>query len=359
MEDKSERILLQLHELLGDISDIQAQLSSLHERAGELLLQFSDNATYDLRAHEAEARPESLERNVLRSMAEIRTSESKLIEAEDHFKNVLAMDAGNADAVKNLVALLRLSGRKEEALAACLNALTSAAAKDVRLQTSPVAKSVTRCVEGVKEGAGRAANPPKEREPFIVADDNGRIPSGSFKNKIFMLGDSRTGTMSFNHFMLALGLKAIHYYVVESNQIKVLHRHEDNWKNRRWEKVKEFIDVSGYEAFSDYPTRLFYKELSAAYPDAYFILSTRSSVEKWQRSLVTYLESRNIVFDLEECTKTYIEDNQRIREHFAKSGNRFIEICIEDDQKELSERLKNFLGIKSDILMGWSHRLAS
>lgn len=181
-----------------------------------------------------------------------------------------------------------------------------------------------------------------------------KVAAQGFKkgDKIFILGDSRTGTISLHHFLRALGLNAIHYYIPETRQKDPDSQyHEENWKN-----VMEFINTSGYDAFSDYPTRMFYWELSETYPDAYFILSTRSSVEKWRKSMVSYFGKRNVKFDLDDCTRAYIEMNQQIRDHFARTGQRFIEICIEDDSVQLSNRIKDFLGIKADAIIGWENK---
>ena len=98
--------------------------------------------------------------------------------------------------------------------------------------------------------------------------------------RIFVFGDSRTGTMSLHKYFLALGIKSIHYFEkiidVKDNRLSYF---------EKWKKVKEFISSSGFMAFSDYPTRIFYKEIYESFPSSYFILTHRKSVETWKNSI--------------------------------------------------------------------------
>ena len=102
--------------------------------------------------------------------------------------------------------------------------------------------------------------------------------------KIFVLGDSRTGTSSLGSYLAALGFRSKHYFVKESKQSSPDH---ENRKNN-WQNLYEYIDGSGYSAFSDYPTRLYYKEIYNCFSDAYFILTVRSSTDRWLKSMVSY-----------------------------------------------------------------------
>lgn len=170
--------------------------------------------------------------------------------------------------------------------------------------------------------------------------------------KIFVLGDSRTGTSTLHRFFLSLGLKSIHHYQKESSQSQPDHEnHEDNWK-----QLRQFIETSGIDAFSDYPTRLFYKELSESYPSAYFILSTRKDVDTWSNSMLNFFSKFNIDLNIEQLSRYYLQINEDIRQHFSTSSNNFIEICIDDDNLTNSNLIKEFLSIESTTALGWENR---
>ncbi|MEM7741332.1 MAG: FkbM family methyltransferase, partial [Pseudomonadota bacterium] len=84
------------------------------------------------------------------------------------------------------------------------------------------------------------------------------------KQPVFILGDSRTGTTSLHRFLQSAGYNSIHYYFTESGVTEPAHLDREN----NWEKLRAFIDTSEYDAFSDYPTRTFFRELMEAYTDA-------------------------------------------------------------------------------------------
>lgn len=174
------------------------------------------------------------------------------------------------------------------------------------------------------------------------------------KNRVFVLGDSRTGTSTLGAFLKALGYNSIHYFVKEANQISPDHlNHEKNWEN-----LKFFIDNAPYEAFSDYPTRLFYEELDSNYPDAKFILTTRKDVKSWKNSMDKYFSKFNMNLNLDLLEKAYLGINDKIRAHFQKREDKLLEICIDDDSTLNSDKIKIFLSIQSMVEMGWENKSA-
>ncbi|MCW3783875.1 sulfotransferase [Defluviimonas salinarum] len=172
--------------------------------------------------------------------------------------------------------------------------------------------------------------------------------------KVFVLGDSRTGTTSIHRFLLGAGYRSIHYYFKESGVIE--NSESDQLINvhltDNWARLKKFIDDSGFDAFSDYPTRTYYKELMDAYPDAYFILSTRKNVEVWQRSMTEFMTKFGIALDILNLSNIYVELNERIRVLAGERGVRFCEINIDDDNSKNSLILSEFLELKEVLQLG-------
>ncbi len=171
------------------------------------------------------------------------------------------------------------------------------------------------------------------------------------QEKVFILGDSRTGTSTLGIYLKALGFNSIHYYVKESKQKQPDHLHHKH----NWENLKKFIDNSEYSAFSDYPTRLFYKELHTHY-NAKFILTTRKDIEAWKNSMEKYFSKFNIDLNMDILEKAYLNINQDIRNFFKNKKNILLEICIDDDSTENSNKIKKFLGISSNVEMGWENK---
>jgi len=164
-------------------------------------------------------------------------------------------------------------------------------------------------------------------------------------SKIFCLGDSRTGTQSLHFYFQNNGIKSIHYYVRDAGASEPLHENIEGNKIA----TLNFVRDSGYSAFTDYPTRFFWKELAEAYPSAYFILTTRKNHETWLKSAVSFFSKFNITVDYEELAYFHEHGNSEIREYFQKNGFKFIEICIDDSNELNSQKLASFLSFDASI----------
>jgi len=163
--------------------------------------------------------------------------------------------------------------------------------------------------------------------------------------KVFVLGDSRTGTMTIHKFLKCAGFTSIHYSFKESGVSEPAHvDFENNWK-----KLQTFIDDGGYEAFSDYPIRTFYRQLFHAYPDAHYILTTRKDVGTWQRSMLGFFSKFNIEINIDALTNAYETLNESIR----------CNICIDDNAEKNGGILSEFLGLDEPMSLGWENSTAA
>jgi hypothetical protein len=157
--------------------------------------------------------------------------------------------------------------------------------------------------------------------------------------KIFLLGDSRTGNNSLHEYFKRSGLRSVHYYIREAGLTEPIHRH----RAANWPKLRRFIDESGFQAFSDYPTRMFHAELRDAYQDAYFILAVRRELETWRKSMSVLLAGQDADMDLLKAY--YLCYNEEIRCNFRELKLRFLEIVIDDDSADNARQISNFLGL--------------
>lgn len=166
--------------------------------------------------------------------------------------------------------------------------------------------------------------------------------------RVFVLGDSRTGTTSLHRFFMDLGFNSIHFYLDEAG----IRRPASRYYAENWSRLKEFYLSSPYNAFSDYPTRIFYRDIYELFPDAYFILSERASSEIWRKSAAKYFPAQGVEVDVDKRTKIYDAQNKAIREFFAgRPGARFLCVTIDDDSEKNSQTIKKFLGVRSLALL--------
>jgi hypothetical protein len=179
--------------------------------------------------------------------------------------------------------------------------------------------------------------------PFDTSASSGR----SVQRHIFVLGEERTGTTSLHKYFLANGIKS-------SNHFPTFPR-EDLFSTfnaiEHRSKFLERILYSDCEAFSKYPIRLFFEQLYHAYPDAFFILTTRSSSECWIASVRRSLVHSGKVLDEAGLVRKYESLNGKIRSLFNKSDRRFLEICIDDDNLQNSLKINSFLDLASDGIL--------
>lgn len=178
---------------------------------------------------------------------------------------------------------------------------------------------------------------------------------GVRQRKVFVLGDSRTGTTTLHKFLKLAGFKSIHYFFEQSGVEKPAHK--DFEKN--WNSLRTFIDSSGYVAFSDYPLRTFYERLFEAYPDAHYILSVRKDVKVWRDSMQGFFSKFNVTIDIDALEKLYLNINESIRRISAEGKFSFLEVCIDDDADENGRRLSEFLNLEAPLSLGWENKTES
>jgi len=154
------------------------------------------------------------------------------------------------------------------------------------------------------------------------------------KNKVFGIGLNKTGTTTLGVCMNKLGYR---HLSCRRDLLKLYRRgHAD--------QVMNYMD--GFDSFDDWPYPLMYRELWARFGDsARYILTTRSSSEKWLRSLENHARRSN---PLSNCRKLaygyhypqnapeahlafYESHNAEVRAFFAELGQTdlLLEMCWE------------------------------
>lgn len=98
--------------------------------------------------------------------------------------------------------------------------------------------------------------------------------------KIIGAGVGRTGTMSLKLALQALGFGPCYHMEAVFNDLE---KRVPQWNAVLAGKPDWSAIYDGFQSGVDWPTAAFYRELHAAFPDAKFILSTRSP-ESWAAS---------------------------------------------------------------------------
>ncbi|MCU7835985.1 MAG: hypothetical protein KZQ83_12140 [gamma proteobacterium symbiont of Taylorina sp.] len=105
------------------------------------------------------------------------------------------------------------------------------------------------------------------------------------KKKVFVIGMSKTGTTSMETLLDNVGYRVCrgHWNNKDTNYLCACYNYND---------INEILNITKYyDAFADVPWggTLLYEELVKLYPEAYFILTTRST-DNWYESLVKMYE---------------------------------------------------------------------
>lgn len=103
--------------------------------------------------------------------------------------------------------------------------------------------------------------------------------------------------------------------------------------------------LDGKDSCEDWPWPLIYKEIYAAYPDARFVLTIRSSPEVWFNSLARHVDRgagnhfkyRKYIYDGHEnpseakelYVARYMQHNEAVYDFFQDNGADFLEVCWE------------------------------
>lgn len=202
----------------------------------------------------------------------------------------------------------------------------------------------------------------------------------SYKQKVFCLGLSRTGTTSLCAALQDLGYTAMHYPLSLYTQSHLLGGDKftpnlvlspyKKWRREKEIKALDLINslevLKEYDAFGDLPVPLFYRELDKLCPGSKFILTSRD-LEKWLISMQwlfskgKILWSRGLIgdelhysaygtttFHYDLLSNAFIKHIQETEQYFKHRDNDFCHLKI--DKGELTyDTLKQFLSIDSDL----------
>lgn len=161
-------------------------------------------------------------------------------------------------------------------------------------------------------------------------------PPPPLKPKIFVLGLSKTGTTSIGNALALLGYKRTGWKDIKSRHLVHSLMNGDT--------AALLAETRYYDAFEDLPWPYVYREVSALYPDARFVLSLRKDEETWVRSLRRHMsrgrwEPTRWFYGAERVEGNEAVVREKYRNHTAEvraffageKEDRFAELVIDDD----------------------------
>jgi hypothetical protein len=175
--------------------------------------------------------------------------------------------------------------------------------------------------------------------------------------KFFGIGLQKTGTTTLGDYFAACGIRRYYGGDIFLTQCALRSNYGPLQK-----RIKE------YDGFEDAPWFMVYEWLATSLPDAKFILTTRSSPDKWLESCKKHCENYGPTYPFKqafgyaspighetEFLKAYIAHIERVRQFFEPQPDRYLEVCIED--LAAHDNIVHFLGGESDgIPRIWSNR---
>ncbi|MCS3950913.1 sulfotransferase family protein [Salinibacter ruber] len=163
--------------------------------------------------------------------------------------------------------------------------------------------------------------------------------------KVFCIGFHKTGTTTLKICLEELG------YKVKSSDLRLLRAAKEGKVHKLYDTIEE------YDAFRDWPWPLVYQKIDKKYKNCKFILTKRSSTEKWFKSLKSHSEKtgptehRKIVYGHEmphgkknHHIKIYKKHNEKVKKYFSERSGDMLEVCWE--KGDGWKKVCNFLGHK-------------
>ncbi len=152
--------------------------------------------------------------------------------------------------------------------------------------------------------------------------------------KVFGVGLNKTGTTTLGQCFKLLGCRHAPY-----DRTLLYRLHEGD-------PEPAFAVADKFETFEDWPWPLMFKQLDARYPDAKFVLTERSSPQKWIDSLKNHSERsgtervREIAYGHpmprgheDELMAFYAAHGRAVREHFVDRPEKLLVSCWETESR--------------------------
>jgi hypothetical protein len=174
--------------------------------------------------------------------------------------------------------------------------------------------------------------------------------------KYFGIGVKKTSTTTLGDYFEACGIKRFYGGSVSLTQ------HFLKGNTRALDEI-----IEKYDGFEDAPWFMAYEYLYQKHPDAKFILTVRSTPDKWLKSCFKHCQNYGMQYPFKqvfgyhspkgrekEYLEAYTSHNQQVENFFADKPGQFLKVCFEEETAH--NQIVQFLGQNSDdIRKIWSN----
>lgn len=169
--------------------------------------------------------------------------------------------------------------------------------------------------------------------------------------KVIGIGLNKTGTKTMAHHLRTWGLNHRTYDSDSTTESPSFRLYQSGDIDSLMEIVAE------HDSCEDWPWPLLFREIDARFPDAKFVLTTRSSPDVWYRSLCNMAVRIGPLPLYEKAVygssmpqgrrddhiRIYEDHNRAVREHFADRPGKLLELSWGEGDE--AEKLAAFLGL--------------
>ncbi|MFT7076815.1 MAG: hypothetical protein ACJA0P_002833 [Planctomycetota bacterium] len=170
--------------------------------------------------------------------------------------------------------------------------------------------------------------------------------------KVIGIGLNKTGTKTMAHHLRAWGLRHRTYDSQSTTESPSFRLYEAG-------EIDALMDiVDAHDSCEDWPWPLLYREIDARFPEAKFVLTTRTSADVWYRSLCNMavrigplpLYEQSVYGSSmpqgrrDEHVRIYEEHNRAVEDHFAGRPDKLIKLSWGEGGE--AEKLAEFLGFE-------------
>lgn len=169
--------------------------------------------------------------------------------------------------------------------------------------------------------------------------------------KVFGIGLNKTGTKTLRSYLVRLGFRHRSYDSSNTTESPSFELYSSG-------RTGELLDImEQYDSCEDWPWPVLFRELDERFPDARFILTVRSSPDRWYRSLcnmavrigpLPLYEKAIYGYAMpqghrEEHIRYYVEHNDAVERYFENRPGKLLRLCWEDGDDVA--KLAEFLGL--------------
>jgi len=167
------------------------------------------------------------------------------------------------------------------------------------------------------------------------------------KNKVFGIGDNKTGSTS-----LAAAMEDLGFVVgIEKEGTKLI----KDWAVRDFQKIIKYCHTADFFQDDPFSKPYTYVVLDQEFPNSKFILTVRDDAEQWYNSLVRHMSKKHGQ-NGQLPTKSDLQNSNRIHKGFMWEANRLVGVTPDNDLFNKDLLIEYYNRRNKNIIEYFKHR---